>query len=81
MIEHDRNPAARQAGYPVGEERDPDPPALEQGAGRDLTCPPCPGATAAPAGFNRAGVGLMAGYGPASALAHSMPMSSRAPPG
>jgi len=38
MIENDCNPAARQAGYPVGEEHDPDPPALEQGAGRDLSC-------------------------------------------
>ena len=38
MIEHDRNPAAQQADYPVGEERDPDPPALEHGTGRDLTC-------------------------------------------
>ena len=46
MIEHDCNPAARQAGYPVGEEHDPDPPALEHGAGRDLTCQPYPGATA-----------------------------------
>ena len=55
MIEHDCNPsatqqpgndpAARQAGYPVGEERDPDPSALEQGAGRDLTRQPYPGAT------------------------------------
>src|SRR5215471_12471367 len=42
MIEHDCNPAAPQAGYPVGEERDPDPPALEQGTGRDLTCQPYP---------------------------------------
>ena len=46
MIDHDGNPAARQAGYPVGEERDPDPPALEQGAGRDLTRPPDPAAAA-----------------------------------
>ena len=38
MIEHDCNTAAQQAGYPVGEERDPDPPALERGTGRDLTC-------------------------------------------
>jgi site-specific recombinase XerD len=29
MIDHDCNPAAQQAGYPVGEEHDPDPPALE----------------------------------------------------
>jgi hypothetical protein len=36
MIEHDGNPAAQQAGYPVGDEDDPDPPALEQGTGRDL---------------------------------------------
>ena len=46
MIEHDCNTAAQQAGYPVGEEHDPDPPALEQGTGRDLTCQPYPGATA-----------------------------------
>ena len=46
MSDHDGNPAARQAGYPVGEERDPDPPALEQGAGRDLTRPPDPAAAA-----------------------------------
>ena len=46
MIEHDRNPAARQAVYPVGEEHDPDPPARQQGAGRDLTCQPYPGAAA-----------------------------------
>ena len=45
MIEHDRNTAAQQAGYPVGEEHDPDPPALEQGTGRDLTCAPRAGAT------------------------------------
>jgi hypothetical protein len=51
MIEHDRNPAARQAGYPVGEEHDPDPPALEHGAGRDLTCQPYPDATATPPGI------------------------------
>ena len=51
MIEHDCNPAARQAGYPVGEEHDPDPPALEHGAGRDLTCQPYPGATATPRGL------------------------------
>ena len=84
MIEHDcnptaaqqpgNNPAARQAGYPVGEEHDPDPPALEQGAGRDLTASPIRGATATPRGFNRAGVGLMAGYCLASALANSTPM-------
>jgi len=36
MIEHDGNTAAQQAGYPVGEAHDPDPPALEQGPGRDL---------------------------------------------
>jgi hypothetical protein len=46
MTENDCNPAARQAGYPVGEEHDPDPSALEQGIGRDLTCQPYPGATA-----------------------------------
>ena len=46
MIEHDCNTAAQQAGYRVGEEHDPDPPALEQGTGRDLTCQPYPGATA-----------------------------------
>src|SRR5262252_6262143 len=63
MIEHDCNPAARQASYPVGAERDPDPPALEQGAGRDLTRRPYLAAAATPRGFNRAGVGLMAGYG------------------
>jgi hypothetical protein len=56
MIEHDCNPAAQQAGYPVGEERDPDPSALEQAIGRDLTCQPYPGATATLRGFNRAGV-------------------------
>ena len=50
MIDHDCNPA-RQADYPVGEEHDPDPPALEQGTGRDLTCRPYPGATATPCGF------------------------------
>lgn len=50
MIEHDWNPAARQAGYPVGEEHDPDPPALEHGAGRDLTCRPYSGATTTPRG-------------------------------
>jgi len=48
MIENDCNTAAQQAGYPVGEERDPDPAALEQGTGRDLTCQPYPGATAMP---------------------------------
>jgi hypothetical protein len=42
MIEHDCNTAAQQAGYPVGEEHGPDPPALEQGTGRDLTCQPHP---------------------------------------
>jgi len=47
MTENDCNPAARQAGYPVGEEHDPDPSALEQGIGRDLTCQPYPGATGA----------------------------------
>lgn len=51
MIEHDCNPAARQAVYPVGEEHDPDPPAPQQGAGRDLTCQPYPGATATPRGL------------------------------
>ena len=51
MIEHDCNPAARQAVYPVGEEHDPDPPAPQQGTGRDLTCQPCPGATATPGGL------------------------------
>src|SRR5262249_28498195 len=56
MIEHDCNPAARQAVYPVGEEHDPDPSAPQQGAGRDLTCPPYAGATATPRGFNRAGL-------------------------
>ena len=40
MIEHDCNTAAQQAGYPVGKEHDPDPPAVEQGTGRDLTCQP-----------------------------------------
>src|SRR5215831_2994075 len=74
MIEHDCNPAARKAGYPAGEESDPYPPALEQGAGRDLTRQSCLAAAATPRGFNRAGVGLMAGYGLASALAHSAPM-------
>jgi hypothetical protein len=49
MIEHDCNPAARQAIYPVGEEHNLDPPAPQQGAGRDLTCQPYPGATATPA--------------------------------
>jgi hypothetical protein len=44
MMEHDCNTAAQQAGYPVGEEHDPDPRALEQGIGRDLTCQPYPGA-------------------------------------
>ena len=48
MIEHDCNPAAREAVYPVGEEHDPDSPAPQQGAGRDLTCRPYPGATATP---------------------------------
>jgi hypothetical protein len=63
MIEHDCNPAARQAGYPVGEEHDPDPPALEHGAGRDLTCQPYPGATATPRGLTgRALAGLNAEY-------------------
>ena len=44
MTEHDCDPAAQQAGYPVGKEHDPDPSALEQGIGRDLTCQPYPGA-------------------------------------
>jgi hypothetical protein len=35
--DHDGSPAARQAGYPVDEEHDPDPPALEHGASRNLT--------------------------------------------
>ena len=61
MIEDDCNPAARQAGYPVGEEHDPDPPALEHGAGRDLTCQPYPVATATPRGFNRAGIAGLIG--------------------
>src|SRR5215831_16649510 len=51
MIDHDCNTAAQQAGYPVGEEHDPDPPALEQGTGRDLTCQPYPGVTATPRGL------------------------------
>jgi len=51
MIEHDCNTGAQQAGYPVGEELDPDPPALEQGTGRDLTCQPYPGAIATPRGL------------------------------
>jgi hypothetical protein len=51
MIENDCNTAAQQAGYPVGEERDPDPAALEQGTGRDLTCQPYSGATAMPHGL------------------------------
>jgi len=51
MIENDCNTAAQQAGYPVGEEHDPDPPALEQGTGRDLTCQPYPGAAATPRGL------------------------------
>jgi len=51
MIEHDCNTAAQQAGYPVGEELDPDPPALEQDTGRDLTCQPYPGAIATPRGL------------------------------
>src|SRR5215467_11864825 len=42
MIEHDCNPAAQQTSYPVGEEHDPDPPALEQGARGDLICQPYP---------------------------------------
>jgi hypothetical protein len=49
----------------VGEARDPDPPALQQGAGRDLTCQPYPGATATLCEFNRPDVGFMGGYGPA----------------
>lgn len=40
MIEHDCNPAVRQAGYPVGEEHDPDHSALEHGAGWNLSCQP-----------------------------------------
>ena len=39
MIEHDRNPASRQADHPVDED-DPPLAALQQGAGRDLTCQP-----------------------------------------
>ena len=39
MIEHDRNPAARQADHPVDED-DPQIAALQQGTGRDLTCQP-----------------------------------------
>jgi len=58
----------------VGEEHDPDPPARQQGAGRDLTCQPYPGAAATSRGFSRTGVGLMAGYGPAGAPADSAPM-------
>ena len=46
MTEHDRDPAAQQAGYPVGKEHDPDPAALEQGIGRDLTHQRHLGATA-----------------------------------
>jgi hypothetical protein len=39
MIEHDRNPASQQAGYPLVEDG---PPlgAFQQVAGRDLTCRP-----------------------------------------
>ena len=82
MIEHDCNPAARQAGYPVGEEHDPDPPALEHGAGRDLTCQPYPGATATPRGLTgRALAGLNAEYRPANALAlQALPGSSSQEP-
>src|SRR5215472_19185188 len=69
MIEHDCSTAAQQAGYPVGEEDDADPPALEQGTGRDLTCLPDPGATATPRGVNRADVWSYGGLRPASALA------------
>jgi hypothetical protein len=54
MIEHDCNPAARQAVYPVDEEHDPDPPTPQQGAGRDLTRQPYPGATATPAASTEA---------------------------
>jgi hypothetical protein len=54
MIEHDCNPASRQAVYPVGEEHGPDPPAPQQGAGRDLTRQPYPGATATPAASTEA---------------------------
>ena len=44
VIEHDRNPAARnpaarQAGFPVGED-EAHPQPLERGTGRDLTCQP-----------------------------------------
>jgi hypothetical protein len=54
MIEHDCNPAARQAVYPVGEDHDPDRPAPQQGAGRDLTRQPYPGAAATPAASTEA---------------------------
>jgi hypothetical protein len=43
----------------VGEAGDPNPPALEQGAGRDLTCQPDPGATATLCEVNRALEGLL----------------------
>jgi len=74
LIEHDCNPAARQAVYPVGEEHDPDPSAPQQGAGRDLTCQPYPARPRRPAGLTGQALVLWRATGPASALADSAPM-------
>ena len=65
----------------MGEGHDPDPPALEQGTGRDLTCQPRSGHDRDAPRVNWAGVGLIAGCGPASALAHSTPMQGLCYPG
>jgi hypothetical protein len=58
----------------VGEEHDPDPPALEQGTGRDLTCQPHPGARPRRPAGQPGGIGLMADDGQASAAENPAPM-------